>query len=260
MESSILEKPLVKAPKNGILAGGRAAQYLGWNGFSEDTSGLWLVPHASGTSGPCVQRSKLWEPADQFLGGHPVASPHLVRAHLGVGLEPLPRWPGDYTPLTPLERLELAVEHYLRLGLEVPIGLNTPTMALVRRILKVRGYGELPTESYAETRAVQQLRSQGYPTVFRQVPLIVEGRIVNRIDLVVPFRPRAQRPVSFSADFGVALEVDGREFHELQFEKDRRRANNHTVAGTQLLTVTPTRIERTITEVPRWIRMNQNRQ
>jgi very-short-patch-repair endonuclease len=58
----------------------------------------------------------------------------------------------------------------------------------------------------------------------------------------------------------VALEVDGREFHELQFEKDRRRANNHTVAGTQLLTVTPTMIERNITEVTRWIRMIQNRQ
>ena len=256
-----------KRPKNGILAGGRAAQMLGWNGFESETEVVWIVPHTTGTSRSGVEmfdqygrviRSRAWTEEFDFLGGQPIAPPGLILATLCEGLSYLPRWPGDYTPIAQRDRIELALEHYLRLGYEVPT-LNTATLSIVRQLARKRGPKEPPTESYAETRGIQQLRSQGLHQVFRQVPLVQEGKTVNRIDLVYPFRPSTRRPEVFDPDEGAPLEIDGRAFHERQFEKDRRRGNNHTVAGARLLVATPALIERNIRELVRDIQSIKDR-
>ena len=256
-----------KRPKNGILVGGRAAQMLGWDGFENETEVVWLVPHTTGTSRSGVEtfdrygrviRSRAWTEEHDFLGGVPVAPPHLVLATIGEGLTSAHRWPGDYTPIPPRDRIELALEHYLRRGHPVP-KLNTATLSIVRQLMRNRGQNEPPTESYAETRGIQQLRGQGLVKVFRQVPLCLQGKIVNRIDLVYPFRPSARRPDIFDPEEGAPVEIDGREYHERQFEKDRRRGNNHTVAGARLLVATPTLIERNTTELVRDINFIKDR-
>ncbi len=80
--------------------------------------------------------------------------------------------------------------------------------------------------------------------MFRQVPLLDgRGRILNRIDIVIPFDPGQQRPTCFTDDVGIPLESDGREFHIDTFEKDRQRNNNLVTAGAGPLVVTSTVVE-----------------
>jgi hypothetical protein len=229
-------------PKHGLLVGPGAAGILGWDGFSPSDPTSWLVPHHTGTSSPGVIRSRLWTPSNG-----PTAEPLLVLAYLLEGITSLARMPDDRAPISAIDRFELAYEHYLRNGGIAPRrtpGRCTKSIALARDLDRNRGEGEPPTESFLETRAVQRVREFGYRRVFRQLPLLdSRGRILNRIDIVVPFNPRAKRPHCFTSDVGVPVEGDGRRFHELSFEKDRKRHNNFVVAGANSLVVTNTTIE-----------------
>jgi hypothetical protein len=232
----------VARPKHGVLVGPGAAGLLGWDGFSADDPTCWLVPHSSGTSGPGIIRSRLWRPSDG-----PTADPALVLAYLLHGLSPLKRSTDDRMPISIADRFELGYEHYLRNGGKPPechAGRVTPSVLMARQLEAQRGDGEPPTESYLETRTVQRIRTFGYKRVFRQVPLLdARGRIVNRIDLVIPFDPRQQRPTCFADDVGIPIECDGREVHIDTFEKDRQRNNNLVAAGAGPLVVTSTMVE-----------------
>jgi hypothetical protein len=240
-----VQAPLRRAvarPKHGVLVGPGAAGLLGWDGYSADDPTCWLVPHSSGTSGPGIIRSRLWRPSDE-----PTADPALVLAHLLHGLTTLKRSPDDRSPIGVADRFELGYEHYLRNGgkpLDCRVGRVTPSVSLARQLEAQRGDGEPPTESYLETRTVQRIRTFGYKRVYRQVPLLdARGRILNRIDLVVPFDPRQQRPRCFTDDVGIPIECDGRKFHIDTFEKDRQRNNNLVAAGSGPLVVTSTMVE-----------------
>jgi hypothetical protein len=227
-----------------ILVGPRAAGLLGWDGFSPSDPEVWLVPR-SGRAGQSIIRSSRWMSSKRTIGGYPVASDELVLAYLEVSLQPLPRWIGDRDPISVVDRIELAVEWLLRN--DKPVGLvtlrATKTEQLVRQILLKRGLNEPPTESYAETRFVQQVRKFGITKVFRQVPLFRGNEIVNRIDVVIPFLGRP-RPKRFTNRVGIPVEIDGKAFHVETFEKDRRRGNEHSINQTRLLVVTTHMIER----------------
>lgn len=233
-------------PKHGVLVGPGAAGLLGWDGFTPEDPSYWLVPHDAGTSRPGVIRSRLWLPRTAAANPERVAVPHLVLAFLLEGLEPLPRWPGDTSPISISERFELGFESYLRAGNPMPSAAirGTPSLRLARALFAARGPDEPPTESFLETRTIQLLRRFGYRRVFRQVHLYDRGRIVNRIDLVVPFDPKAKRPDRFVAACGVPIEADGRAHHGDTFEKDRLRNNNVTAAGSGVLVVTAAMVER----------------
>ena len=270
--------------RNAVLAGPKAAGLLGWDGFDPNDPAVWLVPRSARSSRETV-RTQFWEPAARQVGGYPVACNQLVLSYLSAGLRPRPRWENDSRPISPAETLELGVEFLLRncylfseyaLAVESAFlpsplgsrlsGLRPPgtagpskvgsplvrlnaSEAAIRDILVARGPHEPPTESYLETRTVQQLRKGGFDRVFRQVPLFVSGRIVNRIDLVVAAPRQFRRPQEFSSPAGVPIEADGRAFHTDSFEKDRRRANHHSIERTQLLVVTHNMVEREPKEI-----------
>lgn len=267
------QKPLLPAGiapyRNAILAGPKAAGLLGWDGFDPKDPAVWLQPRSARSKGGAI-RTKYWRQSDREIDGYPIACDEMVLSYLLVGLRSRPRWENDAWPITPVESLELAVEFLLRSGYtfaefgQVVPSAFLPTQpkfpaactarvqlerlnvsgAATRSVLLARGPHEPPTESYLETRTIQQLRRGGFPRVFRQVPLFVEKRIVNRIDIVVAAPRQVRRPEAFSPRVGAPVEADGREFHTGTFEKDRRRANNHSVARTQLLVVTSNMVER----------------
>jgi hypothetical protein len=279
------ERPSKIPPqRNAVLAGPKAAGLLGWDGFDPNDPAVWLVPRSARSSRETI-RTKFWEPAVRQVDGYPIACDQLVLSYLLVGLRSRPRWENDSRPLSPTETLELGVEFLLRNGyafteyvlsvesafLPAPLGRRLPGVtppgtvgpskvgsplvrlnaseAAIRDILVARGRHEPPTESYLETRTVQQLRRGGFDRVFRQVPLRVSGRIVNRIDLVVAAPRQFRRPPEFASPVGVPIEADGREFHADTFEKDRRRANHHSIERTQLLVVTHNMVEREPREI-----------
>ena len=271
------ERPSKIPPhQNAVLAGPKAAGLLGWDGFDPNDPAVWLVPRSARSNRETI-RTKFWEPAVRQVDGYPIACDQLVLSYLLVGLRSRPRWENDSRPISPTETLELGVEFLLRSGYTfteyaLAVGLPflpirsgprvwnqpkesspllrlTTSEAAVRDILVLRGPDEPPTESYLETRTVQQLRRGGFDRVFRQVPLLVSGRIVNRIDLVVAAPRQFRRPPEFASPVGVPIEADGREFHADTFEKDRRRANHHSIERTQLLVVTHNMVEREPREI-----------
>jgi hypothetical protein len=122
-------------------------------------------------------------------------------------------------------------------------------MTVVRRLFRRRGVDEPATESFLETRLIQLLTKNNIGPVFRQVPLMLDGRYVNRLDVVVARRRWATRPFPFCPTEGVPIEADGREFHAPHFEKDRRRGNHLTLSGASPLIVTYAMVERRPKEV-----------
>jgi hypothetical protein len=242
----------MKTPKNGILVGPAAAGLLGWDGFSENDPEVWLVPHNSGMTRHGVIRSRLWTPSEREINGIAIASDHLVLTHLLERLESLPRWLGDRHPIPPYERIELGFESFLRGGGVVPelqTGRRSETMSMIRTLMVQRGPNEPATESFLETRLIQLVRRNGIHPVFRQVPLMIDGVYRNRLDLVVAFVRTARRPTQFDRRFGIPMEADGREYHEFQFVKDRKRGNNIAAAGAAPLVVTYDMVERSPREV-----------
>ena len=232
-----------RAPE-AVLVGPKAAGLLGWDGFSPTDPEVWLVPR-SGRARRTVIRTSRWTPSTRTINGYSVANDELVLAYLEESLEPLPRWIGDKEPISVVNRIELAVEWLLRN--DKPVGVAalraTKTEQTVRRILLGRGPNEPPTESYAETRFIQQMRKFGITKVFRQIQLYRGDEMVNRIDIVIPF-PGRPRPKQFTNHVGIPFEIDGKAFHVDTFEKDRRRGNEHSINQTRLQVVTTYMIER----------------
>jgi hypothetical protein len=79
---------------------------------------------------------------------------------------------------------------------------------------------EPPTESFAETRGMQHLRSRGI-RVWRQIPVQVGGK-EYRIDYGISLGP-IRHPKTFRPDLVLLCDVDSREFHADRFQEDNDR-------------------------------------
>lgn len=220
------------------LTGPAAAALYQLDGFrDEQWPSLWCAPFG-GVTGDRIIRTRYWE-QPTLIGDVPVAPLPLVLRHLAAVPQDLQRGDG----LAPIDRVELAVEHAVREGIEIHLagGGNQAGDRLLHAVMSRRP-DVPPTGSYAETRAGQLLRSWGL-VPWRQVPILVNGRIRYRADFMVPFvwRPR---PEIFTPADGALLEVDGREPHEPQFERDHERDATYTELAFHHLAVTPRQVER----------------
>jgi hypothetical protein len=221
------------------LTGPAAAALLGWDGFADlEWPGLWCMP-AGGRPRPGVIRTRRWgEPLT--VGEVMLAHPAVVLRHLGLLDDQLYVRPDG---LAKQDRIELAVECALRerqielADLMMRGGKATAELCVIRAL---RGI-EPPTESYAETRALQLLRAHGWHP-WRQVPILTGGRILQRVDFVLPLGT-GRRPELLRPEHGVLLEIDGRGPHESRFEEDHRRQTNYDRLGYRWLSLTPTQIE-----------------
>lgn len=219
------------------LTGPCAAERTDLDGFRDRIWPLlWVAPH-SGAPGDRIIRTRSWEDP-VMIGGELLAPMPTLLRHLGAV-------PADLSVpesvITPRDRVELALEHAMRLGLPLPrpCGGRLPGDALLNEVLALRG-AEPATESYAETRAVQFLRTMGI-TPWRQIPISARGRRF-RADLMMPFRPMP-RPEQFRPEHGVLLEVDSREHHEDAFDHDQERDATYTALGFHWVGITPTQME-----------------
>ena len=230
------------------LTGPCAAALLGLDGFRDlPWSPLWCVP-ITGESGDRIIRARDWqEPV--VIEGVPVCPVELVLRHLNAVPSELLGLPDG---IDPSDRVELALEHALRDGHKIaaPRGGSMPGDVMLRRLLRQRG-DEPPTGSYAETRALQLLRSWGV-VPWRQVPVRRNGRIVNVADFMLPFASR-RRPEVFSPTDGVLLEVDSRQFHAEEFDHDSRRNSNYDGLSCHWVAITANQIERQVEVVRRSI-------
>jgi hypothetical protein len=219
------------------MTGPYAAAVYGLDGFKDiDWPELWCAP-IGGESGDRIVRTRRWdtpvEVADVRLCPIETVLRHLNAIPLDL-LRPTDR-------LAPLDRVELAVEHALRDGVKVRAARGGgPGDRMLHEVLRRRG-NVVPTESYAETRTVQLLRTWGV-VPWRQIPILRRGRIEFRADFMIPFRQQ-RRPETIRASMGILVEVDSREFHEGQFERDHRRGAVYNELGYHWITVTPNQIE-----------------
>ena len=221
------------------LTGPAAAALFGLDGFRDRVwPNLWCVPHGA-DPGHRIIRTRAWEDPIE-VGGQLVCPPSLAIRHLNA-------YPDDLTGvddgICPRDRVELAVEHALRLGVAVSAGRGGSMSGdrLLHEVLALRG-DEPPTESYAETRAVQLLRSFGLD-VWRQVPIMVSGRVRFRADLMIGYRAQ-RRPEVFRPDHGLLLEVDSREHHADNFDHDMDRNSNYSALAFHWIGIAPNHIER----------------
>ncbi len=220
------------------LTGPAAAQLLQLDGFREGVwSQTWCAPNASHPI-PGVARCRGWtEP--RIIDDFPVASVVLVLRHLAN--EPL-----NHPQLSDHDLVELALEHALRDGLvtlkELAVkGASQPGDAVLREVLRRRPKGEPPTESYAETRAVQVFRELGI-TPWRQMPIYERGRQKHRVDFVIAFR-KQRRPEIVAPPDGLLVEIDSRGWHEENFDKDHERQSTYDRLGFHWITLTPKQVE-----------------
>lgn len=199
-----------------------------------------FVAPATGKGAADIIRTRRWfEPIE--IDGLLVAPVRTVLRHLDCG--PWSR-PGD--EMSELDRAELAVEHALRMQWATPAdircrGGRTAGDELLRGVRDLRG-DEPATESYAETRAVQLFRSFGWRP-WRQLPVMQFGRIVHRVDFVLPFVDRARRPAMLRPTHGLLIEIDSEEHHEARFHEDHERQATYDALGYHWVTVTPRQIE-----------------
>jgi hypothetical protein len=220
------------------LTGPAAAALWKLDGYRDQSwAPLWCAP-ANGRPGPDIIRTRLWTPPVD-IDGTLVAPVATVLRHLAwpsATVAPGTVTPGTVTPgtLDQLDLAELALEHalrerYITLDKLVARGGNHPGDQLLRKVMDRRPAGEPPTESYAETRAVQRFRSIDQEP-WRQVP-IINGRSKHRADFLLAYlfsrtRPRRTpmpRPKLTTPSMGVLVEIDSREFHESRFEEDHAR-------------------------------------
>jgi very-short-patch-repair endonuclease len=219
------------------MTGPYAAAVYGLDGFKDiDWPQLWCAP-IGGESGERVVRTRRWETPVEVADVRLCPIETVVR-HLNA----VPRdLVGVSDGLAPLDRIELAVEHALRNGANVRAARGrAPGDKMLKAVLQRRG-NVVPTESYAETRAVQLLRTWDV-VPWRQIPILRRGRIEFRADFMIPFR-RQRRPEAIQASMGLLVEVDSREFHEGQFERDHRRGALYNELGYHWIVVTPNQIE-----------------
>jgi very-short-patch-repair endonuclease len=219
------------------MTGPYAAAVYGLDGFKDiDWPQLWCAP-IGGESGERVVRTRRWETPVEVADVQLCPIETVVR-HLNAIPLDLVR-PADR--IAPIDRVELAVEHALRDGVKVCAARGRGSGdKMLHAVLERRG-NVVPTESYAETRAVQLLRTWEV-VPWRQIPIVRKGRIEFRADFMIPFA-RQRRPETIRASMGLLVEVDSREFHEGQFERDHRRGALYNELGYHWITVTPNQIE-----------------
>jgi hypothetical protein len=226
-----------------VLTGPAAAAELGLDGFRGIAwPEMWCGPtsHRPATG---LIRTRHWQ-APILLGDIWLAHPVLILRQLGC-LHALTETRED--GLSARDRVELGVEHALRIGLVTVADLTIKSSRsigdqLLRQVLALRS-GEPPTESYAETRALQILRSWDI-RCWRQLWIYENGRPKHRVDFVIPFNQSAHRPQVLTPDMGLLVEIDGREFHDARFEEDHQRQSTYDLLGFWWTTFTPTQLER----------------
>lgn len=237
------------------VTGPSGAAGLGLDGFRDQEWPLSWCTSANGSRAPRVIRTGMWR--DPVMVDGVATAPHaLVLRHIGTFPEDLR---GRRDGITPMDRLELAVEHALRLQ-EVTLqdiaahGGSQPGDVLLRQVLARRD-DPVPTESYAETRAIQRFRPFGI-RCWKQMRIWDQGRVRHRADLVIP-RANGSRmprkPEVLRPDQGLLVEIDSREFHERQFERDHQRQTTYDALGFHWVVFTPTQIEQQMPMVRRAI-------
>jgi hypothetical protein len=220
------------------LTGPAAAKVHGLDGFRDDVWPLlWCVPNGS-DAGERLVEVRRWEQPILTDAGL-VAPIATVLRHLDVIPVDLL---GREDRISPADRIELALEHALRLGIEPTLARGGRHLGenKLREILHRRG-AEPPTESYAETRAAQLFRTLGREP-WRQIVIpVAEGESL-RADFMIPFRD-GPRPDVVRPEHGLLIEVDSREFHEQQFERDHAKQTTYALLGYHFMTVTPYQVE-----------------
>ncbi len=226
------------------LTGPSAAALLGLDGFAgQSFPHTWCTPyHSKRADTTYVRAFGTPVPVEEVL----VADPQVVLRHLA--LKPLRQKRTDH------ELVELALEHALRLGWlsveDISLqGCNDRGASVLRDVLGFRP-DEPPTESFAETRGVQQLRGFGI-TPWRQVPIYAGQRIRYRADFVIPFPRRGRRlrvrhlprPSRLNRSHGLIVEIDSRQWHEGSFERDHDRQSFYDSLGFHWITLTPNQLE-----------------
>lgn len=223
------------------LTGPAAARAYGLDGFKDIEWPLtWCVPWGGELAGnDRTVRTRSWQPPE-IVGDVPVCSLDVVVRHLNAfPVDLLNRSDG----LLPIDRVELAFEHAARLGRTVrpASGGSMPGDVMLRQVLQRRG-DPIPTESYAETRAVQLFRCWNLAP-WRQIPILDRGRISFRADFMIPFDGRRRRPEVVRPSDGVLVEIDSREFHELEFDRDHDRGSTYDALGFHWISATPRQVE-----------------
>lgn len=233
-------------PRRIAMTGPAAAALHGLDGYRDlNWPATWCAP-PGGVQAPSVLRTRSWE-APVLVDDVAVAPIRLVLRHLG--------WFEHCQPddgLGVADRVELALEHALRSEAvelsELRVrGACGPGDAVLRQVIERRG-NEPPTESYAETRAVQVLRGFGW-TPWRQLRVMDGARIAYRVDLVIPFGGRRRPPKAVLPHDGLLVEIDGRSVHEPQFERDHDRQTLYDALGFSWVSFTPRQIEQRPAEV-----------
>ena len=218
-----------------ILTGPAAAGLYGLDGFRDR---LWPQRFTSKRNGSRtdVLQTRIWLP-HQMIGETPVAAMALVCRQLNSYPQDLLR----LDDLSPLDRVELAVEHARRLGhvVEAAKGGCQPGDVLLRLVRCLSG-NEPPTESYAETIGLQTLRSWGF-SPWRQVLVTLDKP--RRVDFVIPFR-KGHRPSLLRPSHGMVIEIDSKEFHADRFEEDHARWAALDRAEFHWMSITPNQITR----------------
>jgi hypothetical protein len=233
-----------------VITGPYAAWAYGLDGFRDiDWVPQWCAPHGV-RSEPGVLKVRDWT-AGTVIDELPFAPIATLLRHCGE----LPVIGG----MPAADRLEYAVEHAIRDGhvsdaelrRAVGRGGSAPGDVLLRTVMERRPVGEPATESYAETSGLLVMRSGGIEP-WRQIEFTWK-RHRMRLDFVVSFRygsslhgvrRRPPRPLVLTPADGVAVEVDGREFHDTRFEEDYRRRAALEAAGIKWLAFTPRQLAR----------------
>lgn len=228
------------------LTGPAAAAEHGLDGFRDLVwPQRWAAPVPSEIV-PGVRRTRLWVGGTQHDGGPLIAGIPLVCRHLNGNPEDLLNLPDG---IAPRDRVELAVEHARRMGFHIRAasGGGFSGDKMLREVLALAG-SEPPTESYAETSAVQRFRGWGMRP-WRQCVIRVAGRNI-RVDFGFSLG-LSKRPTVFRPSNVLLCDLDSEQFHRDNFEADRERWAALDRAGFRHLSVTP----RQLTHNPNAVRV-----
>jgi hypothetical protein len=231
-----------------VLTGPAGAAVLGLDGFAQlDWDPMFCAPHTSRPRSGLIRVTNWHEPT--LVGEVLVAHPLVVVRHLGEQRRQRDR-------IGVPDRIELAIEHLLReevasaTELADATGRSTAIGDKVLREVMARRRGEPAAESFAEVRAIQLLRSASL-RCWRQCRIFERGRIVHRVDLVIPFDQCTPRPERLRSGDGLLVEIDSRAHHEHRFDEDHARQTTYDVLGHPWTTVTPKQIEASPTRTVR---------
>ncbi|MEZ5234259.1 MAG: hypothetical protein R2749_16365 [Acidimicrobiales bacterium] len=230
-----------------VLHGQAAAAALELDGFEPGVPITVAVPPAASGRGNVRRLVELAPPVT--VHGLPVSSAGQTLVDLGAGLTPRPGCAAAAEPLAAIDLVELALECALRRGLtdlEVLDALlrrasrSRPGRSVLTAALRRRPADAPPTESYLETRVVQQLRSAGLPTFDRQIALHDADGFIGRVDLFLD---------------PVVIEVVGMRWHLDRFDADHDRYGRLANAGYHVIPLTFRHIERQPGHVARKVRL-----